>query len=83
MVSHDLDWMDPRFARNRSRSPASPWVYCHTVVEVGWNSGQICYCMRSLKCARAAELLAYISDHWGIENRYHCVLDASHCGDRK
>ena len=39
----------------------------HTVIGAVKVRSETCYYMSSLECVRAAELLAYIRGHWGIE----------------
>ncbi|NJM37848.1 MAG: ISAs1 family transposase [Akkermansiaceae bacterium] len=51
-------------------------VYRHTLLGAGKIRSETCYYMSSLKGVKAAELLAYIRNHWRIENCCHWVLDA-------
>jgi hypothetical protein len=46
-------------------------VHCQTLLGAGKTCSETCYYMSSLKGVKAPELLSYVRNHWGIENRCH------------
>lgn len=76
IVCHDLGWMDPAIREEWKNLSCVIMVQRQTLLGAGKTRSETSYYMSSLKGANAAELLAYIRNHWGIENRCHWVLDA-------
>jgi predicted transposase YbfD/YdcC len=76
MVCHDLDWMAPEVRNEWKNLSCVIMVHRQTLLGAGKTRSETCYYMSSLKGVKAPELLAYIRNHWGIENRCHWVLDA-------
>jgi len=76
MVCHDLSWMVPDVHSEWKNLSCVIMVHRHTLLAAGKTRSETCYYMSSLKGVKAPELLTYIRNHWGIENRYHWVLDA-------
>lgn len=76
MVCHDLSWMAPDVHSEWKNLSCVIMVHRHTLLGAGKTRSETCYYMSSLKGVKAPELLTYIRNHWGIENRCHWVLDA-------
>lgn len=76
MVCHDLSWMAPDVLSEWKNLSCVIMVHRHTLLGAGKTRSETCYYMSSLKGEKATELLTYIRNHWGIENRCHWVLDA-------
>ncbi len=82
MVCHDLSWMAPDVHSEWKNLFCVIMVHRHTLLEAGKTRSETCYYMSSLKGVKAPELLTYIRNHWGIENRCHWVLDAIYREDQ-
>jgi predicted transposase YbfD/YdcC len=76
MACHDLGWMDPEVRGEWRNLSCVIMVQRQTLLGAGKTRSETSYYMSSLKGIKALELLAYVRNHWGIENRCHWVLDA-------
>ena len=76
MVCHDLGWMDPEVRGEWKNLSCVIMVHRRTLLGAGKTRSETSYYMSSLKDVKAPDLLTYIRNHWGIENRCHWVLDA-------